>query len=200
MFASELMIYIYHLLCKRWLFSILGSFQSDLCISVLKTVKNVIIKHFKLQNNDNTFHIIDLKGLKSYTAVIFGFSNYYNFLIHKYHRPYIFQIMNSDSSNNYNLKYQRFTPSGFKDIEIRKCVTKTRLIYDIRWLFTSLNLCILITITLNYIIIKEILQYSNLIIFFYHYTFFIVFYVGYIFMHRRARYLFPVLSIVTECI
>ena len=99
-----------------------------------------------------------------------------------------------------SLKYQRFTPSGFKDIDIRKCVTKTRLIYDIRWLFTSLNLCILITITLNYIIIKEILQYSNLIIFFYHYTFFIVFYVGYIFMHRRARYLFPVLSIVTECI
>ena len=33
-------------------------------------------------------------------------------------RPYIFQTMNSVRSNNLNLKYQRFTKSGSKDIEV----------------------------------------------------------------------------------
>ena len=48
----------------------------------------------------------------------------------KFSYPYIFatqcsrtlvlQTMNSVLSNNLSLKYQRFKPSGFKDIEIQK--------------------------------------------------------------------------------
>ena len=39
--------------------------------------------------------------------------------------------MNSDGSNNQSLKYQRFTPSGFRDIGIRKLgfVAKTQFLY-----------------------------------------------------------------------
>ena len=33
-------------------------------------------------------------------------------------RPYIFQAKYTDKSNNLSLKYQRFTPSGFKDLGI----------------------------------------------------------------------------------
>ena len=38
--------------------------------------------------------------------------------------------MNSDGSNNQSLKYQRFTPSGFRDIGIRKLgfVAKTQFL------------------------------------------------------------------------
>jgi len=35
-------------------------------------------------------------------------------------RPYIFQTMKSVRSKYLSLKYQMFTPSGYKDIEIRK--------------------------------------------------------------------------------
>ena len=39
--------------------------------------------------------------------------------------------MNSDRSNNQSLKYQRFTPSGFKDIGIGKLgfVAKTQFLW-----------------------------------------------------------------------
>ena len=36
------------------------------------------------------------------------------------HRSLIFQTMNSDSPKSLSLKFQRFTSSGFKEIEIRK--------------------------------------------------------------------------------
>ncbi len=41
-----------------------------------------------------------------------------------------FQRMKSVRSNNQSLKYQRFTPSGFRDIGIRKLgfVAKTQLL------------------------------------------------------------------------
>ncbi len=39
----------------------------------------------------------------------------------------IFQTMNSDRSNNLSLKYQIFTPSGCKDIVIRKLLLVSRL-------------------------------------------------------------------------
>ena len=45
------------------------------------------------------------------------FSNTYIFAI-LCRRPQIFQSMNSITSNNLNLKYQRFTPSGCQDIRI----------------------------------------------------------------------------------
>ena len=35
-------------------------------------------------------------------------------------RPLIFQNINSNRSHSLSLKYQRFTPEGYKDIEIRK--------------------------------------------------------------------------------
>ena len=56
-----------------------------------------------------------------------GFSNSYVFAT-KCRNPQIFQTMNSDGSNNHSLKYQRFTPSGFRDIGIRKLgfVAKTQ--------------------------------------------------------------------------
>ena len=46
-------------------------------------------------------------------------------------RPLIFQTMNSVKSNSLSLKYRRFTPSGCKDIEIRKFefVAKTQFLY-----------------------------------------------------------------------
>ena len=45
-------------------------------------------------------------------------------------RPLIFQTINSDGSNNQSLKYQRFTPSCFRDIGIRKLgfVAKTQFL------------------------------------------------------------------------
>jgi len=45
-------------------------------------------------------------------------------------RPSIFQTMYSVISNNLSLKYQRFKPSGCRDIEIRKFkfVTKTQFL------------------------------------------------------------------------
>ena len=38
------------------------------------------------------------------------------------HRPFIFQTINSVRSNCLNLKYQRFIPSGGKDIGIRNFI------------------------------------------------------------------------------
>ena len=49
----------------------------------------------------------------------FRFSDLYIFAI-QYRRPFIFQTMNYIGPINLSLKYQRFTPSGCKDIEIRK--------------------------------------------------------------------------------
>ena len=48
-------------------------------------------------------------------------------------RPYLFQTMNSDRWKNLSLKYQRFTPSGEKNMGIRKSefVTKTQFLYDL---------------------------------------------------------------------
>ena len=48
------------------------------------------------------------------------FSNSYNLATHSL-RPLIFQTINSLRSNSLSLKYQRFTPSGCKDIGVRKC-------------------------------------------------------------------------------
>ena len=48
------------------------------------------------------------------------FSNSYN-LANRFPRPLIFQTINSGSPNSLSLKYQRFTPSGCKDIGVRKC-------------------------------------------------------------------------------
>ena len=46
------------------------------------------------------------------------------------HRTEIYQTMNPDTSNNLSLKYQRFTPSGCKDIGIKKFefVAKTQFL------------------------------------------------------------------------
>ena len=51
-------------------------------------------------------------------------SDYFNpFIFYdQFCRPYIFQTMNSDGSKNQSLKYQRFMPSGIKDIGIRKMI------------------------------------------------------------------------------
>ena len=58
------------------------------------------------------------------------FYNSYN-LATRFSRPLIFQTINSGRSNSLSLKYQRFTPSGCKDIGIRKCkfVAKTQFLY-----------------------------------------------------------------------
>ena len=49
-------------------------------------------------------------------------------------KPLIFQTINSVRSINLSLKYQRFTPSGCKDIRIGKfvCVAKTQLLYSLK--------------------------------------------------------------------
>ena len=59
------------------------------------------------------------------------FSNSCNFATH-FPRPLIFQTINSGRSNSLSLKYQRFTPSGCKDIGVRKCkfVAKTQFLYQ----------------------------------------------------------------------
>jgi len=46
-------------------------------------------------------------------------------------RPLMFQTMNSVRLNSLSLKYHWFTPSGFKDIRIRKFefVAKTQFLY-----------------------------------------------------------------------
>ena len=50
----------------------------------------------------------------------------------KSRRPQIFQTMNSARCKNLSLKYQRFAPSGRKNISIRKSefVTKTQFLYQ----------------------------------------------------------------------
>ena len=57
------------------------------------------------------------------------FSNSYN-LATRFLRPLICQTNNSVISNSLSLKYQRFTPSGCKDIGVRKYkfVAKTQLL------------------------------------------------------------------------
>ena len=47
-------------------------------------------------------------------------------------RPLIFQTINSGRSNSLSLKYQRFTPSGCKDIGVRKYkfVAKTQFLFS----------------------------------------------------------------------
>ena len=47
------------------------------------------------------------------------FSNSYNLATH-FLKLLIFQTINSGRSNSLSLKYQRFTPSGWKDIGVRK--------------------------------------------------------------------------------
>ena len=49
------------------------------------------------------------------------FSNSYNLGTH-FPRPLIFQTINYVSSNSLSLKYQRFTPSGCKDIGIKNVI------------------------------------------------------------------------------
>ena len=60
----------------------------------------------------------------------------------------IFQTINSVKSNSLSLKYQRFTPSGCKDIRVRKCefVAKTQflwLTFMLHWLRESYQSLIL---------------------------------------------------------
>ena len=54
----------------------------------------------------------------------------------------IFQTINSVRSNNFSLKYQRFTQSGCKDIESKQfeCVTNTQVIYTFKHSVISLKL------------------------------------------------------------
>ena len=44
----------------------------------------------------------------------------------QFHRPQIFETMNSVRSNNLSLKYQRFTQSGCRAIGIKKTETVAR--------------------------------------------------------------------------
>ena len=57
------------------------------------------------------------------------FSNYNN-LATRFPRPLIFQTINSGRSNSLSLKYQRFKPSGCKDIGVNKFkfVAKTQFL------------------------------------------------------------------------
>jgi len=50
----------------------------------------------------------------------------------RFPRPLIFQNINSGRSKSLSLKYQRFTPSGCKDIGVRKCkfVAKTQFLSE----------------------------------------------------------------------
>ena len=68
------------------------------------------------------------------------FSNLYIFVI-KCRRPLIFQTMNSVRWKNQSLKYQRFPPTGGKNVGIRKSefVTKTQFLWS-QHLKTSKNL------------------------------------------------------------
>ena len=59
------------------------------------------------------------------------FSNSYNLATHSL-TPFIFRTINSVRSNSLSLKYQRFTPSGCKDIRVSKCkfVAKTQFLWS----------------------------------------------------------------------
>ena len=59
--------------------------------------------------------------------------------------------MSSDGSNNQSLKYQRFTPSGFRDIGIRKLgfVAKTQFLY-FRKILNQFNQTVLISSLILY--------------------------------------------------
>ena len=58
------------------------------------------------------------------------FSNSYN-VGTRFHRLLIFRTINSGRSNSPSLKYQRITPSGCKDIGVRKCnlLQKTQFLW-----------------------------------------------------------------------
>jgi len=60
----------------------------------------------------------------------------------RYCRPLIFQAMNSIRSNNPSLKYQRFSPSGWKDLGNRKVCDKTQFlsIYFIKSFYVLYNI------------------------------------------------------------
>ena len=83
-------------------------------------------RKFKRVSLNATKHLISTKGIESLSL---WFSNLYIFVI-QCRRPLIFQTMNSVRWKNLSLKYQRITPSGGKNIGIRKSelVTKTQFL------------------------------------------------------------------------
>ena len=70
------------------------------------------------------------------------FSNSYN-LGTRFPTPLIFQTFNSGRSKSLSLKYQRFTPSGCKDIGDRKFkfVAKTQFQIDVEILSLTIGSC-----------------------------------------------------------
>ena len=72
--------------------------------------------------------------LRSYTVIIKGSKGIANHLdATRCRKPLIFQTMISVRSNNLILKYQRFTPSGFKYIGLRtfKFVANTQFLNNL---------------------------------------------------------------------
>ena len=61
-------------------------------------------------------------------------SNYTSFIRFMCRKPQIFQTMNSLKLNNLSMKYQRFTPTGCKDIEMRKFLSTLVLVIKQPWL------------------------------------------------------------------
>ena len=60
-------------------------------------------------------HNLEFKGFESSHKLCFSKPYIFEF---QWHRPEIFQTMNSVRSNKISLKYQRFTTLGFKDLGI----------------------------------------------------------------------------------
>ena len=71
------------------------------------------------------------------------FANSYSLEI-RFPRPLIFQPINSGRSNSLSLKYQRSTPSGCKDIGVRKFkfVAKTQFLSTTNQ-YTGFNKCLI---------------------------------------------------------
>ena len=61
-------------------------------------------------------------------------SNYASLIRFICRKPQIFQTMNSLKLNNLSMKYQRFTPTGCKDIEMRKFLSTLVLVIKQPWL------------------------------------------------------------------
>ena len=93
--------------------------------------KTVVFKIYKQSWNRNIRFRTNIKNV--YTILLmftkqelsschkFCISNHYLIFTPQFRRPLIFQTFNSDRFNNLSLKYiKRFTPSGYKDMKVRK--------------------------------------------------------------------------------
>ena len=116
------------------------------CLFLPPTHLDRLASTFWLENSEELWewsHFFDniTRGIMSSHKL--WFSNPYIFATH-WRRPWIFPTMNYIRSNNLSLKWQRFTPSGWKDIWIRqfKFVSKTQFLWKYSWWCSKIPLTV----------------------------------------------------------